>query len=95
MRLLPQRIFSRLVFGLVIVSTVAIGTGAYYLYSRFHDVHSPFHEGTLQLFAKEILKGISVRDGKVVATIGNDLDAALPQRASETRSLVAQQSDGP
>lgn len=73
MRLLPQRIFSRLVFGLVIVSTVAIGTGAYYLYSRFHDVHSPFHEGTLQLFAKEILKGISVRDGKVVATIGNDL----------------------
>lgn len=69
MRLFPQRIFSRLVLGLVMVSTVAIGTGGYYLYSRFHDVHSPFHEGTLQLFAKEIIKGLSVEDGKLVVGI--------------------------
>lgn len=65
MTFLPRRLFTRLVLGLVLVSAIAVGAGAFYLYSRFHDAHSPFYEGTLQLFVGEIAKGVSVEDGKV------------------------------
>ena len=62
---LPRSLCNRLVLGLVVVSAIAIGAGAFYLYSRFHDAHSPFYEGTLQLFSEEIAKGLSIEDGKV------------------------------
>ncbi len=77
MTFLPRRLFTRLVLGLVLVSAIAVGTGAFYLYSRFHDAHSPFYEGTLQLFAGEISKGLAVEDGKVVYHFDPSLTADI------------------
>lgn len=77
MTFLPRRLFTRLVLGLVLVSAIAVGTGAFYLYSRFHDAHSPFYEGTLQLFAGEITKSLAVENGKVVSRIDPSLAADI------------------
>ncbi len=77
MTFLPRRLFTRLVLGLVLVSAIAVGAGAFYLYSRFHDAHSPFYEGTLQLFASEITKGLAVEDGKVVYHFDPSLTADI------------------
>lgn len=79
MRIWPRDVFGRLVLGLVSVSLVAVAVGAFYLYTRFHNTHSLFFEGTLQAFIGDIADDIHLVDGKLTA----DVDATTRQRIAD------------
>lgn len=82
MRLLPRRLFGRLVLGLVTVSLCAIGMATSYLYLRFHNAHSFFYEGTLQSFASDIAKQVTFADGAISANIDPSTTERLAQSGS-------------
>lgn len=69
MRIMPNSVFGRLVLGLVIVSICAVALATAFLYTRFHDKHSFFYEGTLQSFAGDIRRDVKIVDGKAVPAV--------------------------
>jgi signal transduction histidine kinase len=81
MKLLPVGIFGRLVLGLAAVSVSAICATALFLYSRIEVADSQFYEGTLQSFAENVAKGVTVTDGTVTATVAR----AIARRIAEEK----------
>lgn len=69
MRYMPRRLFGRLVLGQVAVIACAVGLAAVYMYTRFHNTHSLFYEGTLQAFVGDIARDVRGGDGAPTARI--------------------------
>lgn len=91
MRFAPRGLFGRLVLGLGAVGLSAVIIAALYLYTRFHDQHSFFYEGTLQGYASEVVKDLKVVDGAVKAEIQ---DSAMRRIAGYGGYFVVLDAEG-
>ncbi len=83
MRLLPSRLFGRLVLGLALVSLLAVGVSAVYIYSRFHNTRSMFYEGTVQSYAGLIIKDVRFVDGSTIVAVQKDIADRIAQSGGQ------------
>ena len=63
MRRLVRGLFGRLMLGMIVVSLLAVGVTAVFLYIRFDAINTRFRESTLHSFAMGIAKDVRVSDG--------------------------------
>lgn len=91
MTFMPRCLFGRLVLGLSVVALCAIGVGAMYLYTRFHEPHSYFYEGTLQGYASELTKDLRVVNGVLTADVQ---DSTIRRIASHGGYFIVLDSAG-
>jgi len=83
MRYIPRCVFWRLVLGLVAVSFCAVCVAALFLYTRFEVTDSFFYEGTLQSFAKSVVKDVKAVGGAVTAPIQSSTMRRITEEGGE------------
>ena len=83
MRYIPRCVFCRLVLGLVAVSFCAVCVAALFLYTRFEVTNSFFYEGTLQSFAKSVVKDLKAAGGVVTAPIQSSTMRRITEEGGE------------